>query len=85
MDTRGGFGKIFDIVDEPGMPKVLKFLYFDNCSNLQEKQIAVSLFESEANVLIRLDHPGIPKVEPDEYFLYREGENTFYCRVMEKI
>lgn len=85
LDTRGGFGKIFDIVEEQGTPKILKVLHFENCSNLQQKQIAVSLFEREANVLRRLDHPGIPKVEPDGYFLYQEGENTFYCLVMEKI
>ena len=85
LDPRGAFGKIFDIVEEQGTPKILKVLHFENCSNLQEKQIAVSMFEREANVLIRLDHPGIPKVEPDGYFLYQEGENTFYCLVMEKI
>jgi len=85
LDPRGGFGKIFDIVEEQGTPKIIKVLHFDNCSNLQEKQIAVSMFEREANVLIRLDHPGIPKVEPDGYFLYQEGENTLYCLVMEKI
>ena len=85
LDTLGGFGKIFEIVDDRGTPKVLKVLHFENCSNLQQKQTAVSLFEREANVLRRLDHPGIPKVEPDGYFLYQEGENTLYCLVMEKI
>ncbi|MFM9263798.1 serine/threonine-protein kinase [Tychonema sp. BBK16] len=85
LNPPGGFGKIFDIVEERGTPKILKVLHFENCSNLQEKQIAVSLFEREANVLIRLDHPGIPKVEPDGYFLDREGGNTLYCLVMEKI
>jgi hypothetical protein len=77
LDTRGGFGKIFEIVDDRGTPKILKFLHFENCSNFQQKQIAGSLFEREANVLRRLDRPGIPKVEPDEYFYIKKNKTRF--------
>ncbi|MGL4502390.1 MAG: 4-Cys prefix domain-containing protein, partial [Planktothrix sp.] len=56
----GGFGKTFE-VDDQGMIKVLKVL-------LQNHEKAVELFQQEADVLKRINHPGIPKVEPDAYF-----------------
>ncbi len=75
----GGFGKTFEI-DDQGMRKVLKVL-------LKEHPKAVALFKQEADVLSRLRHPGIPKVERDAYFVYSptDSHEVFHCLVMEKI
>jgi serine/threonine protein kinase len=44
------------------------------------------LFDREAQVLKSLDYPGIPKVEPDGYFLVTTiAGNSLPCLVMEKI
>lgn len=75
----GGFGKTFEVEDS-GTPKVLKVLH-----NTYPK--AVELFQKEVEVLSRLNHPGIPKVEPDNYFLFRprNSPQDLHCLVMEKI
>lgn len=75
----GGFGKTFE-VDDNGTRKVLKVL-------LKEHPKAVELFKQEADVLVRLRHPGIPKVERDGYFTFSPAHTTesFHCLVMEKI
>ncbi|MEM6403790.1 MAG: serine/threonine-protein kinase, partial [Cyanobacteria bacterium P01_D01_bin.116] len=48
---------------------------------------AVELFQREADVLKTLNHPGIPKVEKDGYFIYfpRDSQQPLHCLVMEKI
>ncbi len=76
---KGGFGLTFE-VDDGGTPKVLKILT-NHCSK------AVTLFQREAAVLMRLHHPGIPKVERDGYFtaLARGSRQPLHCLVMEKI
>lgn len=75
----GGFGKTFE-VDDRGMRKVLKVL-------LKDHPKAVALFKQEADVLVRLRHPGIPKVDRDGYFTYTPAgtDEIFHCLVMEKI
>ncbi|NEP44244.1 MAG: protein kinase, partial [Okeania sp. SIO2H7] len=75
----GGFGKTFE-VEDCGTPKVLKVLH-----NTHPK--AVELFQKEVEVLSRLNHPGIPKVEPGDYFLFkpRNSPQDLHCLVMEKI
>jgi len=75
----GGFGKTFE-VDDNGTRKVLKVL-------LKEHPKAVELFKQEADVLVRLRHPGIPKVERDGYFTFSPANTTesFHCLIMEKI
>lgn len=75
----GGFGRTFEI-EENGVPKVLKVLYKNHPK-------AVSLFQQEAKVLSRLNHPGIPRVEEDGYFLYfpKDAKEALHCLVMEKI
>ena len=47
----------------------------------------IELFEREAQVLSHLNHPGIPKVEPDNYFIYHPHNSSepLHCLVMEKI
>ncbi|WP_199247209.1 serine/threonine-protein kinase [[Phormidium] sp. ETS-05] len=77
----GGFGKTFEVEDHHHLQtKVLKVLIDDNPK-------AVALFEREAQVLSRLQHPGIPKVEPDGYFTFypRNSHKPLHCLVMELI
>ncbi|TAE59555.1 MAG: serine/threonine protein kinase [Nostocales cyanobacterium] len=75
----GGFATTYE-VDDSGTQKVLKVLF-----NTDPK--AVELFQQEAEVLKRLNHPGIPKVESDGYFIYcpRDTKQPLHCLVMEKI
>ena len=76
----GGFGKTFEVRDRDGTRKVLKVLTY-----IEPK--GVELFQKEANVLQRLKHPGLPKVEPDGYFTFKPNDttNSLHCLVMEKI
>ena len=78
---QGGFGKTYEVNDISGnTQRVLKILI-----NNQPK--AVELFQREADVLKMLNHPGIPKVGQDDYFIYfpRGSQEPLYCLVMEKI
>lgn len=82
---KGGFGQAFE-VDDRGTPKVLKILSLDRFQSPEGKLKAVSLFKREAAVLSRLQHPGIPKIEPDGYFTWPEdAQELLHCLVMEKI
>jgi WD40 repeat protein len=76
----GGFGKTFEVSDKDGIPKVLKVL-------INNHPKSVELFQREAQVLSQLNHPGIPKVEPDTYFTFspRNSSEPLHCLVMEKI
>lgn len=75
----GGFAKTYE-VDDCGTAKVLKVLH-----NTHGK--AVELFQQEADVLQRLHHPGIPRVNRDGYFTFlpRNSSIPLHCLVMEKI
>ncbi|NET69355.1 MAG: serine/threonine protein kinase [Moorea sp. SIO1G6] len=68
------------------MIKVLTLSYFSD-SKTREK--AVELFQREVEVLKQLNHPGIPRVEPDSYFRFVPNKNNqedfLHCLVMEKI
>lgn len=82
---KGGFSQTFE-VDDRGILKVLKVLTLGRFSQEESKQKAVDLFQREAAVLSRLNHPGIPKVEPDGYFIVpQETDESLHCLVMEKI
>jgi WD40 repeat protein/tRNA A-37 threonylcarbamoyl transferase component Bud32 len=82
---QGGFGQTFEVEDR-GVPKVLKVLRLDRFQNPDGKKKVISLFQREATVLSRLQHPGIPKVEPDGYFTIVEPTgDILHCLVMEKI
>lgn len=77
----GGFGVTYEVSDaRSNISKVLKILI-----NNQKK--AVELFVQETQVLKSLNHPGIPKVDPDAYFIYfpRDTQDPIHCLVMEKI
>lgn len=62
-------------------PKVLKLL------KPTHNQHRIRLFRQEARVLTWLRHPGIPKVEPDGYFLFYPNNSLqpLHCLVMEQI
>lgn len=85
----GGFAAIYSVWDlrDPvggqshGTEKVLKVL-LDTSPKLLE------LFQQEAEVLVRLHHPGIPRVEKGNYFsvnLPNSQGRSLPCLVMEKI
>lgn len=77
---QGGFGTTYEIIDSHDHPWVLKVL-MDNHPKY------VELFQQEAQVLSILNHPGIPHIDIDGYFLYfpREQEEPLHCLVMEKV
>jgi eukaryotic-like serine/threonine-protein kinase len=73
--------EVFEVEDGHNNNKVLKILKTDH-----EELNQIS--RREAQVLSWLDHPGIPKVEPepDGYFLFPAiGDISLHCTVMEKI
>ncbi|MDF5710289.1 MAG: serine/threonine-protein kinase [Nostoc sp. S4] len=77
----GGFAVTFEVNEvRNNIPKVLKVL-------INNQQKAIELFQREAEVLAKLNHSGIPKVERDAYFVYfpRNSKNPIHCLVMEKI
>lgn len=77
----GGFGKTYEVNESrSNTNKVLKVL-------INNHPKAVELFQREAEVLKTLNHPGIPKVESDSYFVYfsRSSKEPLHCLVMEKI
>lgn len=77
----GGFGKTYEVKEtRNNTDKVLKVL-------INNHPKAVELFQREAEVLKSLNHPGIPKVESDSYFVYfsRGSTQPLHCLVMEKI
>jgi eukaryotic-like serine/threonine-protein kinase len=80
MLGEGGFGKTYEVSDLDSIVKVLKVL-----SKNEPKYI--ELFQREAQVLSQLNHPGIPAVEPNAYFVFNPKNNPepLYCLVMEKI
>ena len=75
----GGFGKTYE-VDDRGKMQVLKVL-------LQHHEKAIQLFKQEADVMMRLNCPGIPKVERDGYFQIPlpDDREALHALVMEKI
>ncbi len=82
----GGFSRTFEVEDR-GRKKVLKVLNLSLFSDSDKKSKIVNLFKREAEVLIRLNHSGIPRVEPDGYFElnFPDCPEPLYCLVMEKI
>jgi serine/threonine protein kinase len=76
---KGGFCKIIEL-DDSGKRKVGKILF----NNYYK---AIELFQREAEILKLLEHPGIPKVEPDGYFTFsvKNQKEPCHCLVMEKV
>jgi eukaryotic-like serine/threonine-protein kinase len=74
-----GYSTIY-IVDDAGIPKVLKVLRPERSKNPRVRY----LFRQEADILRELDHPGIPK--GDGYFQQKLNDGkALHCIVMEKI
>ncbi|VXD23983.1 Serine/threonine protein kinase with WD40 repeats (fragment) [Planktothrix serta PCC 8927] len=75
----GDFSKTFEI-DDQGKFKILKVL-------LKNNPKAATLLKQQAEVLSQINHPGIPKVDPDGYFTYlpKGSEEALHCLVIEKI
>lgn len=80
--TSGGFGNIYEVSDRHST-KILKIL--KPVADAEKQQIALKLFRREAEVLQQLNHPGIPRVDADGYFLWRDGSEIYPCLIMEKI
>ncbi|MDY7015452.1 MAG: serine/threonine-protein kinase [Cyanobacteriota bacterium] len=82
LSESSGFAVIYEISDGQIL-QTLKVLKPKHNGNLR----AVELFKQEARVLSQLDHPGIPKVEPNSLFEYypRDKSEPLHCFVMEKI
>ncbi|HYW20288.1 MAG TPA: protein kinase [Nodularia sp. (in: cyanobacteria)] len=78
----GGFAQIYTVWDQKTQgEKVLKVL-------VEHSPKALQLFTQEAEVLINLRHPGVPRVESDGYFqlnLPNPKPRQLACLVMEKI
>jgi serine/threonine protein kinase len=76
----GGFGKTYEATDQGVRNKVIKVL-------INNSPKAVELFQREAEVLSQLNHPGIPKVEPNSYIVFHpaDGQAPVHCLVMEKV
>lgn len=80
---KGGFGKTYELYDPQGKSnadsrKVLKV-------SINNHPDAIRLFQREATVLQKLQHPGIPKVA--EYFKFwpEDSIDPLHCIVMEYI
>ncbi|WP_445630128.1 protein kinase domain-containing protein [Nostoc sp. DSM 114167] len=81
LSDKGGYGDIYEIRDRSGIPKVLKVLKEEKKNDAK----AVEQFQREAEVLSKLNHPGIPQGE--EYFTFSpiNNQQLVHCLVMEKI
>jgi eukaryotic-like serine/threonine-protein kinase len=82
----GGFSKTYEI-EYQGTKKVLKVLDLFRFNKQEKKEQVIKLFKREAEILSRLNHPGIPRVERDGYFEvhFPNYQEMRHCLVMEKI
>jgi WD40 repeat protein len=82
LSDNSGFGKVYEAYNG-AVPKILKVL--KEVHNINPR--VIELFQQEAAVLSQLNHPGIPRVEPDGYFLFfpRNRDEPVHCILMEKI
>jgi len=81
LSSNSGFGMVYEAYQQD-QPKILKVLKRDRSENPK----VLSLFKKEAEVLSQLQHPGVPLVETDGYFVYRPKDGPpLHCIMMEKI
>ncbi|MEP0855964.1 serine/threonine-protein kinase [Trichocoleus sp. DQ-U1] len=78
LSDKGGFGDTYEVSDPSGTPKLLKVLK-------KNQPKAVEQFQREAQVLSRLNHPGIPQGEQYFTFYPHNTQQPVHCLVMEKI
>ena len=82
LSDSSGFGKVYEAY-KGAIPKILKVLKQKH----NDQPRIIELFQQEAAVLSQLNHPGIPRVEPDGYFQFLPKNSTepVHCIIMEKI
>jgi len=82
LSDSSGFGKVYEAY-KGAIPKILKVLKQKHNDNPR----VIELFQQEALVLSQLNHPGIPRVEPDGYFQFfpKDSSEPLHCIIMEKI
>jgi WD40 repeat protein len=82
LSDNSGFGKVYEAY-QGTIPKILKVLKTKHNNNSR----VVELFQQEAAVLSKLNHPGIPKVSSDGYFQLtaKNCSEPVHCIIMEKI
>jgi WD40 repeat protein/predicted Ser/Thr protein kinase len=81
LSDKGGYGDIYEVRDRSGIPKVLKVLKEEKKNDVK----AVEQFQREAEVLSKLNHPGIPQGEEYFKFFPINIQQPVHCLVMEKI
>ncbi|MDJ0716154.1 MAG: bifunctional serine/threonine-protein kinase/ABC transporter substrate-binding protein [Prochloraceae cyanobacterium] len=77
LSSKGGFAQTYEVLDE-GKLKVLKALTHNHPQ-------AIELFLREAEVLLELEHSGIPKGEGHFTYSAKNSQTPIHCMVMEKI
>lgn len=75
----GGCGEVWEVEEKGTRKKAMKVMG----SFCEKKQIC--LFRQEAKILQQLNHPRIPKVASDGYFIWDSQTNIYHCLIMEKI
>jgi len=79
LSAKGGFANTYEVIDiNHNTLKVVKVLTYNTPK-------AIDLFQKEAFVLSKLNHPGIPKGEGLFIFYSPDSQSPLYCLVMEKI
>lgn len=85
LSDKGGFGNTYKVAYLGGSPTqdpppemVLKVLTSDHPH-------AIELFQQEAQILMALDHPGIPKGQEQFTYFPRDSQNPLHCFVMDKV
>ena len=92
----GGFARTFlvedlravnpSITDDESAAETLKVVKILKPKMAERTPKAIELFQREASVLMRLNHPGIPKVAADGYFQWTpEGGCEHHCLAMQYI
>ncbi|MBD2577263.1 protein kinase [Oscillatoria sp. FACHB-1406] len=74
------FSKLYALESATGQQRVLQILSL-------EHPRAIALLQQQAKVLARIEHPGVPKVEPDAYLSLSppNSEEQLHGLMMEKI
>lgn len=82
LSDSSGFGKVYEAY-YGAIPKLLKVLKQKH----NDKPRIIELFQQEAAVLSQLNHPGVPRVDPDGYFQFfpSNSNEPVHCIIMEKI
>lgn len=80
LSSQTGFGMVYEAY-ERDLPKILKVLRREHINRPK----VLTMFQHEAAVLGRLNHPGVPHMTTDGYFTISSPAAVLHCIVMEKI